>query len=72
MPSKTLTTLNTCGAVAAMLLASAVVLAQGAAPQPGAPEARRTEEARRTPGKAGKIIQESGAGKTVSHCNAWS
>jgi len=37
MPSKTLTTLNTCGAVAAMLLASAVVLAQGAAPQPGAP-----------------------------------
>jgi len=37
MPPKTLATLKTCGAVAAMLLASAVVLAQGAAPQPGTP-----------------------------------
>jgi type IV pilus assembly protein PilP len=33
----TSTTLKTCGAVAAMLLASTVVLAQGATPQPGKP-----------------------------------
>jgi type IV pilus assembly protein PilP len=37
MALKTSTTLKTCGAVAAMLLASTVVLAQGATPQPGKP-----------------------------------
>ena len=60
MPPKTVTTLKTCGAVLAMLLASAVVLAQGAAPQPGKPAAPGAPAA--TPATAGQPTQPAPAG----------
>jgi type IV pilus assembly protein PilP len=59
MPPKTLTTLKTWGAVAAMLLASAVVLAQGAAPQTGKPAVPGAPAT--TPGGAGQPAQPAPA-----------
>jgi type IV pilus assembly protein PilP len=59
MPPKTLTTLKTCGAVMAMLLASAVVLAQGAPPQPGKPALPGA--AATTPASAGQPPQPAPA-----------
>lgn len=55
MPAKTLATVKTCGAVAAMLLASAVVLTQGAAAQGGKPSAPGAPAA--TPRTAGQAPQ---------------
>jgi type IV pilus assembly protein PilP len=59
MSLKTLRTLKTCGAVAAMLLASGVVLAQGAAPQTAKPAAAGGPAA--TPPAAGQPAPPAGA-----------